>query len=89
MTGIKAKNKMKDEYTDLLIDIASRSRSASAELSRASSGSKNNALNKMAQNLISKAEYIISENQKRSFSPFEVIKYLNIVNLFSNIKVFK
>lgn len=64
MTAIKAKNKMKDEYTDLLIDIASRARSASAELSRASSGSKNNALNKMAQNLISKAEYIISENQK-------------------------
>lgn len=64
MTAIKVKNKMNNEYSDLLIDIASRARAASAQLSRASSGSKNNALKNMAQNLISKAEYIISENKK-------------------------
>ncbi|MGB3365547.1 MAG: glutamate-5-semialdehyde dehydrogenase [Thermodesulfobacteriota bacterium] len=55
---------MSNELSNLLIDIASKSKAASAELSRASSGSKDDALIKMAQDLIEKADYIIAENQK-------------------------
>lgn len=64
MTANTAKNQMKNELSKLLTDIASKSKTAAAELSRASSGAKNEALNKMAQDLIIKAEYIISENKK-------------------------
>ena len=64
MTAKTAKNQMKNELSKLLTDIASKSKTAAAELSRASSGAKNEALNKMAQDLIIKAEYIISENKK-------------------------
>jgi len=64
MTAITAKNQMSNELSNLLIDIASKSKSAAAELSRANSGSKNDALNKMAQDLIEKADFIIAENKK-------------------------
>jgi len=64
MSAIKAKNQMSNELSNLLIDIASKSRTASAQLSRASSGLKNEALLKMAQELIEKSAYIIAENQK-------------------------
>ena len=64
MSAIKAKNQMSNELSNLLIDIASKSRTASAQLSRASSGLKNKALNKMAQDLLKKSAYIIAENQK-------------------------
>ena len=64
MSAIKAKNQMSNELSNLLIDIASKSRNASAQLSRASSGLKNEALNKMAQDLVEKSAYIIAENQK-------------------------
>ncbi len=64
MSAINAKNQMSNELSNLLIDIASKSKAASAELSRASSGSKDDALIKMAQDLIEKADYIIAENQK-------------------------
>ncbi|GJM15318.1 MAG: gamma-glutamyl phosphate reductase [Thermodesulfobacteriota bacterium] len=64
MSAIKAKNQMSNELSNLLIDIASKSRIASAQLSRASSGLKNEALNKMAQDLVEKSAYIIAENQK-------------------------
>ena len=55
---------MSNELSNLLIDIASKSRTASAQLSRASSGLKNEALNKMAKDLVEKSVYIIAENQK-------------------------
>lgn len=64
MTAITAKNQMSNELSKLLIDIASKSKTAAAELSRANSGSKNDALNKMAQDLIEKSDYIIAQNQK-------------------------
>ncbi len=64
MSAINAKNQMSNDLSNLLTDIASKSKAASAELSRASSGSKDDALNKMAQELIEKADYIIAENQK-------------------------
>ena len=64
MTAIKAKNQMSNELSNLLTGIASKSKTAAAELSRASSGSKNDTLNKMAHDLIKKADYIIAENQK-------------------------
>ena len=64
MSAIKVKNKKNNELVELLTDIASKARSASAELARASSGSKNKALESMAQGLIQKAQFIISENQK-------------------------
>lgn len=63
MTANTAKNQMNNELSTLLTDIASKSKTAAAELSRASSGAKNNALNKMAQDLINKADHIIAENQ--------------------------
>ncbi len=64
MAAIKAKNQMSNELSNLLTGIASKSKTAAAELSRASSGSKNDTLNKMAHDLIKKADYIIAENQK-------------------------
>jgi len=64
MSAIKVKNQMSNELSNLLTNIASKSRVAAAELSRAGSGLKNNALNKMAQDLVEKADYIIAENQK-------------------------
>ena len=64
MAAIKAKNQMSNELSNLLTGIANKSKTAAAELSRASSGSKNDALNKMAHDLIKKADYIIAENQK-------------------------
>ncbi len=64
MSAIKAKNQMSNELSNLLIDIASKSRIASAQLSRASSGLKNKALIKMAEELVKKSAYIIAENQK-------------------------
>ena len=64
MSAIKVKNQMSNELSNLLTNIARKSRVAAAELSRAGSGLKNNALNKMAQDLVEKADYIIAENQK-------------------------
>ena len=64
MAAIKAKNQMSNELSNLLTGIASKSKTAAAELSRASSGSKNDGLNKMAHDLIKKADYIVAENQK-------------------------
>jgi len=64
MSETKAKNQMSDQLTNLLNDIAGRSRSASNQLARASSGAKDKALIKMAHDIVANAEYIISENQK-------------------------
>lgn len=64
MSETKAKNQMSKHLTNLLNDIAGRSRSASNQLARASSGAKDKALTKMAQDIVEKAEYIISENRK-------------------------
>ena len=64
MSATKVKNHMNNELSQLLVDIASKSKSASAELSRASSGLKDKALETMAQNLVERADFIISENQK-------------------------
>ena len=65
MSAIKAKkNKMSTELSSLLTDIARKARSASQELSRAVSSSKDEALDKMAKGLIEKTDYIINENQK-------------------------
>ena len=65
MSAIKAKkSQMNTELSNLLTDIASNARSASVELSRASSASKDKALYKMAEGLIERAEFIISENRK-------------------------
>ena len=64
MSAIKVKNQKNNELIGLLTDIASKARRASAELARASSGLKNKALESMAQGLIQKADFIISENQK-------------------------
>ncbi len=64
MSAIKVKNQKNNELLGLLTDIASKARSASAELARASSGQKDKALESMAQGLIQKTDYIIQENQK-------------------------
>jgi glutamate-5-semialdehyde dehydrogenase len=64
MSETKAKNQMSKHLTNLLNDMAGRSRSASNQLARASSGAKDKALTKMAQDIVEKAEYIISENKK-------------------------
>ncbi len=64
MSETKAKNQMSNHLTNLLNDIAARSRSASKQLARASSGAKDKALIKMAHDIVAKAEYIISENKK-------------------------
>jgi len=64
MSETKAKNQMSNHITNLLNDIAGRSKSASNQLARASSGAKDKALIKMAQDIVVKAEYIISENRK-------------------------
>lgn len=64
MSETKAKNQMSNHLTNLLNDIAERSRSASKQLARASSGAKDKALIKMAHDIVAKAEYIISENKK-------------------------
>ena len=64
MSETKAKNQMSNHLTNLLKDIAGRSRSASNQLARASSGAKDKALIKMARDLVAKSEYIISENKK-------------------------
>ncbi len=64
MTETKAKNQMSNHLTNLLNDMAGRSRSASKQLARASSGTKDKALIKMAHDIVAKAEYIISENKK-------------------------
>lgn len=64
MSATKVKNHMNNKLSQLLVDIASKSKSASAELSRASSGLKDKALETMAQNLVERADFIISENQK-------------------------
>lgn len=55
---------MNNDLYNLLNDIASRSRIASNRLAKSSSGAKDKALIKMAQDLVEKADYIISENQK-------------------------
>jgi len=64
MSETKAKNQMSNHLTNLLKDIAGRSRSASYQLARASSGAKDKALIKMARDLVARSEYIISENKK-------------------------
>ncbi len=64
MSATKVKNNMNNELSQLLVDIASKAKSASAQLSRASSGLKDKALETMAQNLVKRADFIISENQK-------------------------
>ena len=64
MSATKVKNHMNNELSQLLVDIASKSKSASAQLSRASSRLKDKALETMAQNLVERADFIISENQK-------------------------
>lgn len=65
MTVIKAKNsEMNTDLSKLIFDIAIRARGASLELSKVVSGSKNEALEKMAQGLIENADYILEENQK-------------------------
>lgn len=64
MSETKAKNQISNHLSNLLNDIAGRSRSASKQLARASSGAKDKALIKMAHDIVAKAEYIISENKK-------------------------
>jgi len=65
MSAIKAKiNQMNADFSNLLTDIGTMARSASLELSKVISRSKDEALYKMAQGLIERADFIIAENQK-------------------------
>ncbi len=64
MSAIKAnKSQMNTDLSNLITGIASKARGASLELSKAMSGSKDEALYKMAEGLIKRADFIISENQ--------------------------
>jgi len=64
MSATNVKNQMRNEFAILVHEIAGKAKRASNELAKANSGAKDKALIKMAENLIVRSDYIISENLK-------------------------